>query len=577
MENVSPIENGARKQRRRRRRQQQRRRHSHEDFRSAMMVSPTKDMERQYKEYGLPSAPKHPINRKTMPLDKVLKQVKDGSFGEEVREICYGQEEDDEIDMESIRRVLFLGGRDFGDGVPRLRNGRMAELVGLEEDFEPEAYRRFEDVLSGRNDQDLINEVIGAEKNDRYTNHGEATGKTYQKLYGEQVLCILRYIRQTGAFGFLSDEDMEKLVYFFRFQFHGTCYLTNICVIISYYGQTAVDFDSVLYPLDVGQLIRAFKDDDLYDYIMHDNGGDSIDRFKEILERLGFGKHCLEINTNNAFERESYDLKEVLKSGGPGIVCNFECTDAFHAAYKANPAWQSNRSASDAFIGIPRFDMQEGQKFEDVQAEWMELDAPRGHGSNTDAEIQRLIKLAEEKTNERSSLSINSEQEEALETKTGKSRGGDGSVPMHWQQSPDGKKPSPRRDTVAVGPQDSDLDDQRQLDHGSDSTARYDNLPQIRDRPPAFEDEDADENPPTHAMICIGGRIDKNKKVFLLLQNSWARMPLVEVSIDYFIAAGATLTTVSRSEHSKFKKFAKADCLYAASKTFVADCSRNKN
>ena len=131
MENVSPIENGARKQRRRRRRQQQRRRHSHEDFRSAMMVSPTKDMERQYKEYGLPSAPKHPINRKTMPLDKVLKQVKDGSFGEEVREICYGQEEDDEIDMESIRRVLFLGGRDFGDGVPRLRNGRMAELVGL--------------------------------------------------------------------------------------------------------------------------------------------------------------------------------------------------------------------------------------------------------------------------------------------------------------------------------------------------------------------------------------------------------------------------------------------------------------
>ena len=146
---------------------------------------------------------------------------------------------------------------------------------------------------------------------------------------------------------------------------------------------------------------------------------------------------------------------------------------------------------------------------------------------------------------------------------------------MHWQQSPDGKKPSPRRATVAVGPQDSDLDDQRQLDNGSDSTARYDNLPQIRDRPPAFEDEDADENPPTHAMICIGGRVDKNKKVFLLLQNSWARMPLVEVSINYFMAAGATLTTVLKGKLHLFQKFAEPNCLYAVNKTFVADCSRN--
>ena len=211
-----------------------------------------------------------------------------------------------------------------------------------------------------------------------------------------------------------------------------------------------------------------------------------------------------------------------------------------------------------------------------METEWVELKPSCGLDGSTDSEIERLIRSAKEKTKESTSLSDLSEGEEA----TGSSRlrrRGDGSAPMHCQHSPDRNQPSPCRETV-THENDDDLDDRRQHDHGSNDTARDEESDacQVRDRPPALQDDEEEEEDPTHAMICIGGRVDKNKKLFLLLQNSWARMPLVEVSIDYFIAAGATLTTVSRSEHSKFKKFAKADCLYAVNKTFVADCSRNK-
>jgi len=53
---------------------------------------------------------------------------------------------------------------------------------------------------------------------------------TYEHLYGEQFEAVLRYIRQEGAFGFTSEEKMEKLVLFFRvlffrFQLLGNCFI----------------------------------------------------------------------------------------------------------------------------------------------------------------------------------------------------------------------------------------------------------------------------------------------------------------------------------------------------------------
>jgi hypothetical protein len=49
--------------------------------------------------------------------------------------------------------------------------------------------------------------------------------------------------------------------------------------------------------------------------------------------------------------------------------------------------------------------------------------------------------------------------------------------------------------------------------------------------------EGADE---LHAMLIIGGRHDKNGKLWLLVQNWWFDMPLVEISVDYLVSTGAS-------------------------------------
>ncbi|KAL3911901.1 MAG: hypothetical protein SGILL_007099, partial [Bacillariaceae sp.] len=452
-----------------------------------------RDEDAKYKTFGLPSVPKNPINHKTVPFDKVLERLKSGYYGEGVRYLCYGEEgASEEEDTEFIKRALFLGGRDFGCDI-KYWNDKMEDLVGLDEEYGPEceAYHRFEDLLRGCGDQDLINEQIGAEQNDTYDQHGEAIGKTYKQLYGDQVVCIMRYLQQNGAFGFLSDKDMEKLVYFFRFESHGTCHFANLCVIMSYHGQKAFGFDSVVYPLDLGQLIRAFTDEDLYEYVMNDNVGDSFDKFKEILLQLGFKRNAFGTDSERLFFRP---LKGV-----------------------------------DTHIMIPRFDMKAGQAFKDVEAEWVELNAQSGSGSNTHEEVQLQIQLAEEKTRKKFFISDFSWGDETTLCKKVR-RCGDGSVPMHWHQSPERIKPAPCHHTVAISHENN---------HGLIDSAQDEenSLSQVHDWRPAVQTEEIQEQDPTHTMICIGGRVDKNNKTFLLLQNSWAKMPLVEVSLDYFLAA----------------------------------------
>lgn len=83
-----------------------------------------------------------------------------------------------------------------------------------------------------------------------------------------------------------------------------------------------------------------------------------------------------------------------------------------------------------------------------------------------------------------------------------------------------------------------------------------------------------DESESTHSMVIVAVRIDqKTNTTFLLLQNSWSRMPLVEVSLDYLVASEANLCFVGTKDHELFQKLADKDCFYGVNKAFVADCS----
>ena len=70
-------------------------------------------------------------------------------------------------------------------------------------------------------------------------------------------------------------------------------------------------------------------------------------------------------------------------------------------------------------------------------------------------------------------------------------------------------------------------------------------------------------------MVLIGGRRDKTGKLFLLLQNWWDGMQLVEVDTDYYATCDPDLTVVDVPE----KDFAKVHLasFFSTNSALVAD------
>lgn len=62
----------------------------------------------QYLKHGLPSAPKNPKTRETVPFETALERIKNDYYGEEVSSRYM------EGDTETCKQVLYLAGRDFG-------------------------------------------------------------------------------------------------------------------------------------------------------------------------------------------------------------------------------------------------------------------------------------------------------------------------------------------------------------------------------------------------------------------------------------------------------------------------------
>ena len=76
------------------------------------------------------------------------------------------------------------------------------------------------------------------------------------------------------------------------------------------------------------------------------------------------------------------------------------------------------------------------------------------------------------------------------------------------------------------------------------------------------------ENEESHAMILLGGRIE-NGRLYMLLQNWWEDMPLVEVDTEYLKNSHATLTFV-RNDKEEFES-ANLENFYTMNHSLVAD------
>jgi len=79
-----------------------------------------------------------------------------------------------------------------------------------------------------------------------------------------------------------------------------------------------------------------------------------------------------------------------------------------------------------------------------------------------------------------------------------------------------------------------------------------------------------------HAMVLLGGRrIDEKdqKKTYLLLQNWWPGMPLVEISDDYYNASGRSLVFVPTKGLAHFDSL-NHDSFYARNNSLMAECNK---
>ena len=208
--------------------------------------------------------------------------------------------------------------------------------------------------------------------------------------------------------------------------------------------------------------------------------------------------------------------------------------------------------------------MQDGQKFEAVQGAYKELKAPRGTPISTQEEIKRHIEEATQK------IGANSPWCDPHPATDGKSsRGGDKSC-QNMLQSSNSILAPPYRDTATISYDNADLDESR----STEVTGNGEDSPQIRDRPPVEEDNESDKKESRHAMVCLSGRVDKKGKLFFFLQNSWNKMPLVEVSLNYLIAAEASISSVSSKKVQLFfKKLMEENCFYGVNQALGADCS----
>lgn len=353
----------------------------------------------------------------------------------------------------------------------------MLELIGLEPG--KPASKRLQMLLQKPDDCDLVDQTIGAEENEFLcTSSGEATGKTYEKLYGEQVAAVHLYMEQDDTFGFLSAEKMKQIVFFFRINLFGPCHLAAVCILASYLGQMASELKHVICPPDVGKLIRSFKDDDLYNYIVEDKGGDASKVLVDMLQV--FGRKCYLTQFTCDFLPADV-LKKAPKQNGPGLVTNFKCTKKFYDAYKNNPAWQCNEgNDGKATVGLIQFDMKSGQGFKSVQGKYVELKANRGH-ETLDGLVSKVVSEAKEK--------LQKQRNWYDPTSSNRSpsavRGGDRSAHiLSPESSTDYIQSSSLHDRIAIR-----QDQEDRLDHGDEAIEVLrggdSREPRTRDRPPS--------------------------------------------------------------------------------------------
>jgi hypothetical protein len=325
-------------------------------------------------------------------------------------------------------------------------------------------------------------------------------------LYVRMCQTLHRYFQQKGSFGFLPNKN-KAAIYYFRIQRQGNCFMHATCVMIVYLFQNRGL--SECYPVDLSKFVRrSFIDKELYKYIVKDDGGRGLDYLEMMLDSLFERKPQISSHPSSLVGASDFDLADHLKKFGPGLVTGFDCNKHFK---NEEPCENKDKIGYLQFQG----------KNHISRGKFVELSCQQG-GDVADEQYKNSVEMT-------------------LETYKSSHN-----VPQELFASNDANTET--IDTSTNGGVNAVVE----VNASSEAIGR--------DRGRTQEE--------SHAMVLIGGRRVKGK-LWLLLQNWWDDMQLVEVDADYFAGCQATLSFVAQTK----KEFADAnlETFYTMNPSLVAD------
>jgi hypothetical protein len=344
-------------------------------------------------------------------------------------------------------------------------------------------------------------------------------------VYARTVVTLKRYFNHDGTRGFLR--EMKNAHYYLRMQKSGNCFLQAPCVLMAYLLQR---YGLLNGPVDLSKLIRAsFSDDDLFKYVAKDGGGNSLAILHSLLEGVDPDPSL------NTITESMYGIDYYFERCGPALVSHFSVNANF------------KQGKGEGRIGFYQFDgdIDAVGKFVDKSSPSEDEDAMRlaleevGLADN-DPPARVLFESPPKRTASEAGL---------LTTK--------GANKRHFVKD----TLSDGTSTYTSTPNDEEIletaasslteDDEVQL--GSPAGGELNPLP-IEQR---------------HAMVLIGVR-KEGSKMWLLMQNWWASMQLVEVSYEYFRASKGKLTFFSASSDQTFN-FTRP---VSFNSSHIAECNR---
>ena len=371
--------------------------------------------------------------------------------------------------------------------------------------------------------------------------------ESYRHHYIRTCLSLHRYFQQTGAVGFMT--DMSSLTYYLRMQTFGSCFLQAACVAMCYLLQAC---GKQVPPSNASRLIRHhFTDEQLTQYVVADNGGDSLAIFK-ILEEQFFTCHisCREptpILAANLMGKVHRDAAMYELDLAPALVSKFKVPENFHCLlpsrelkrkFPALAPYNEWRQVPAESIppGVARF-----TKWNEP-AEFIPFDSPSNAEEETSLIERWTALLVRDSANDdvdgltavTASMSMDSSYR-AQTTPSAGEKSASGNAPKFINDFEDVEEWSHFFDCDANGEdyEEEEIDDVDDLEEDD-------------------EPGEGSEASPLHAMVLMGRWHRKvGESPYWLLQNSWeGPTQLIEVSTEYFAESAAFLYFFNRDHRT---------------------------